>query len=68
MTGEQTGLRRLLELLHDSGFEHIVIGGTAAIAHGAVTPTQKGHLRRPKDKIVEAELRAIRDRLRDGGR
>jgi hypothetical protein len=24
----------------------------------------KAHLRRPKDKIVEAELRAIRDRLR----
>jgi hypothetical protein len=26
----------------------------------------KAHLRRPKDKIVEVELRAIRDRLREG--
>jgi predicted nucleotidyltransferase len=33
-------LRRLLEVLHDSGFEFIVVGGTAALAHGAVTPTQ----------------------------
>ena len=26
----------------------------------------KAHLTRPKDKVVEAELRAIRDRLRGG--
>lgn len=161
MSEASTQLEQLLELLHASGFECIVVGGTAAVAHGAVTPTDdidvaapmseqnlarlmnalapfspkhatrpdlgvipqtpadlsrfrlllidtdigrldvlsnvqpvgsyedlesvpmellegrmfrvvsldqliaiKGHLNRPKDKIVEAELRAIRERLR----
>jgi methylmalonyl-CoA mutase cobalamin-binding subunit len=40
MSAHEHGLQRLLELLHESGFEHIIVGGTAAIAHGAVTPTQ----------------------------
>jgi hypothetical protein len=36
MSAPEHGLRRLLEILHDSGFQHIVIGGTAAIAHGVL--------------------------------
>lgn len=39
MTESATQLERLLEVLHVSGFECIVVGGTAAVAHGAVTPT-----------------------------
>ena len=31
---------KLLTVLVDAGFEFIVIGGVAAIAHGAVSPTQ----------------------------
>ena len=106
--------------LQDAGVEFCIIGGVAAIAHGALTPTHdldvaapmtvenlerlfaalapyrpkhatrpdlgvitaslvddrivrvlsldqlievKAHVRRPKDRIVEAELRAIRNRL-----
>ena len=30
----------LLEVLLDAGVEFIVVGGTAAVAHGAITPTQ----------------------------
>lgn len=31
---------RLLEVLADSGLDFVVIGGVAAIAHGATTATQ----------------------------
>ena len=30
---------KLLNVLLDAGFEFVVIGGTAALAHGAMTPT-----------------------------
>lgn len=53
MSAPEHGLRRLLEILHDSGFQHIVIGGTAAIAHGAVTPTQDVDVAAP---MTEANL------------
>jgi hypothetical protein len=31
---------RLLRALIDAGFEFVVIGGAAALAHGAMTPTR----------------------------
>src|SRR5690606_11502313 len=61
MMAEETGLRRLLALLHDSGFEHIVIGGTAAIAHGAATPTQDVEVAAPMtEENLERLLAALR--------
>lgn len=61
MMAEETGLRRLLALLHDSGFEHIVIGGTAAIAHGAATPTQDVDVAAPMtEENLERLLAALR--------
>ena len=53
-----TDSEALLRILVDAGVEFIVIGGAAAIAHGAATR---------KDKVVEAELRAIADLRREEG-
>jgi hypothetical protein len=35
-----TDAERLIVLLQDAGVQFVVVGGVAAIAHGAVTPTQ----------------------------
>lgn len=40
MTSPQQQTERLLEVLADSGLEFVVVGGVAAIAHGATTATQ----------------------------
>ena len=40
MTSPQQQTERLLEVLADSGLDFVVIGGVAAIAHGATTATQ----------------------------
>ena len=40
MTIPQQQTERLLEVLADSGLDFVVIGGVAAIAHGATTATQ----------------------------
>ena len=40
MTSAQQQTERLLEVLADSGLDFVVIGGVAAIAHGATTATQ----------------------------
>jgi predicted nucleotidyltransferase len=40
VTAPEQQTERLLELLADSGLDFVVIGGVAAIAHGATTATQ----------------------------
>lgn len=40
MTAPQQQTEQLLEVLADSGLDFVVIGGVAAIAHGATTATQ----------------------------
>jgi len=40
LTAPQQQTERLLEVLADSGLNFVVIGGVAAIAHGATTATQ----------------------------
>lgn len=40
MTSPQQQTERLLEILADSGLDFVVIGGVAAIAHGATAATQ----------------------------
>ena len=40
MTSRQQQTERLLEVLAGSGLDFVVIGGVAAIAHGATTATQ----------------------------
>lgn len=53
MTDAGTNLERLLEVLHASGFECIVVGGTAAVAHGAATQTDDIDVAAP---MTEANL------------
>lgn len=60
---------RLLHALREAGVEFVVIGGVAALAHGALTPTRDVDIAAPltednlrRLKIVEAELRSIRAR------
>jgi hypothetical protein len=40
VTSPQQQTERLLEVLGDSGLSFVVVGGVAAIAHGATTATQ----------------------------
>lgn len=40
MSSPQQQTERLLEVLADSGLDFVVIGGVAAVAHGATTATQ----------------------------
>jgi hypothetical protein len=47
---------KLLRLLVDAGLPFTLVGGLAAISYGA-------HVGRAKDRIVEAELRAIRSAM-----
>jgi predicted nucleotidyltransferase len=54
-------LQQLLEVLYDSGFEFIVVGGTAALAHGAVTPTRDVDVAAP---MTEENLSKLMDALR----
>jgi hypothetical protein len=58
----QLKLRELLVLLADCGFEHIVIGGTAAIAYGATTPTEDLDVAAP---MTEDNLHKLLEALRD---
>lgn len=61
---------KLLRLLIDGGVDFVIVGGIAAIAHGALRTTLdqliaiKEHLGRAKDLEALRELRAIRERLR----
>lgn len=50
---EPPQLERLLEVLHTSGFECIIVGGTAAVAHGATTQTDDIDVAAP---MTEANL------------
>ena len=48
--------QRLLQALLDAGFEFVVIGGTAALAHGAMTPTKDLDVAAP---LTEDNLRRL---------
>jgi hypothetical protein len=56
-----SNLQQLLEVLYDSGFEFIVIGGTAALAHGAITPTRDIDVAAP---MTEENLAKLMNALR----
>jgi hypothetical protein len=52
--------QRLLRALLDVGLEFVVIGGTAALAHGALTPTQDLDVAAP---LTEDNLRRLMQAL-----
>jgi hypothetical protein len=54
--------RRLLRALLDAGLEFVVIGGTAALAHGALTPTKDLDVAAP---LTEENLRRLMQAPRD---
>ena len=56
-----TDSEALLAALLDSGFEFVVIGGVAAVAHGALTPTQDLDVAAP---LTEANLTRLLAALR----
>lgn len=61
MADLEPGIRRLLVSLQDAGFEFAVIGGVAAIAHGASTTTRDLDLAAP---MTVANLARLLDALR----
>lgn len=62
-----TDTEALLRALLRAQVEFVIVGGTAAIVHGAATPTDDLDIVVPMTevnyRVVELELRAIRERL-----
>ncbi|MEN9798123.1 MAG: hypothetical protein RL653_1819 [Pseudomonadota bacterium] len=76
-------LRELLAVLLRGEVEFVVVGGVAAVAHGSSTMTKDIDVvapltaencarilaaLRPEDRLVEMELRALRDMRKGSGR
>jgi len=71
LDGPPHDLRRLIEVLDRHDVEYLLVGGVAALAHGAERPTDDADcvVRRGRDNLdcLAAALRELNARLRVGG-